>query len=110
MFVKAGSVIPETDPALSTEEQSGEIRVKIYPGADGKFCLYEDDGDGYGYENGEYRLTRLRWDDGSGEFAAEIVHDYEGGKQRYSMKEQIKDGTVSRAMDDAHRYFCRIRS
>ncbi len=89
VFVKAGAVIPEADFALSTEEQSGEIRVTIYPGADGKFCLYEDDGDGYRYENGEYRLTRLRWNDGSRELSAEIVHDYEGGKQRYGMKEQI---------------------
>ena len=92
VFVKAGSVIPEADFALSTEEQSREIRVKLYPGADGEFCLYEDDGDGYGYENGEYRLTMLRRDDGSGELSAEIVHDYEGGKRGYIMKEQILAG------------------
>ncbi len=91
VFVKAGSVIPETDFALSTEEQSGEIRVKVYPGADGEFCLYEDDGDGYGYEKGAYRLTMLRWNDGSGQFDTETVHDYEGGKRTHlTVREVLK--------------------
>ena len=63
VFVKAGSVIPETDFACSTEEQTGPVTITVYPGADGCFTLYEDAGDGYTYEKGDYKLTELRWSD-----------------------------------------------
>lgn len=43
--------------------QSGAmpIEYRVFPGADGEFTLYEDAGDGYGYEAGEYTLTHVRW-------------------------------------------------
>lgn len=63
VFVKAGSIIPMTDFAPSTEEQTGPIKIKIYPGCDGKFTMYEDDGDGYQYEDGAYIITELEWKD-----------------------------------------------
>lgn len=63
VFVKAGSIIPMCAPALSVSELSDEITLHVYPGADGAFTLYEDAGDGYGYERGEYTLRRLIWDD-----------------------------------------------
>ena len=31
--------------------------------ADGRFVLYEDDGDTFDYRKGRYRLTEFRWDD-----------------------------------------------
>jgi hypothetical protein len=36
--------------------------VRIYPGADGNFAFYTDDGDTYACEHGDYRLTQLHWD------------------------------------------------
>ena len=35
----------------------------IYPGCDGKYELYEDAGDDYEYENGQYNLIAMYWDD-----------------------------------------------
>lgn len=68
VFVRAGSIIPEFEPALSTEEAFADNRLTLrtYPGADGHFTLYSDAGDGYGYLNGEYTLTEYRWDNQSG--------------------------------------------
>ena len=63
VFVREGSIIPKTEAALSTEEQTGEITYNIYAGKDAEYILYEDKGDGYGYEKGEYTLTTIRWDD-----------------------------------------------
>lgn len=40
-----------------------EITLKIYSGESGSFTLYEDAGDGYGYENGEYCLTHITYCD-----------------------------------------------
>jgi len=41
-------------------------KVRVYAGADGGFDLYSDDGSTYAYENGNFQLTHLRWDDGAG--------------------------------------------
>ena len=40
--------------------------VRIYAGADGKFTLYNDAGDGYGYERGEYTAVTICYDDATG--------------------------------------------
>jgi alpha-D-xyloside xylohydrolase len=39
--------------------------VRIYPGANAKFTLYEDDNETYNYERGEYATYELSWDDAS---------------------------------------------
>lgn len=67
VFVRAGSILPMTEPLDSTTKMEGaEIELRIYGGADGRFCLYEDAGDGYGYENGEYSVTEITYADGDG--------------------------------------------
>ena len=63
VFVKAGSIIPTADPALSTSEQSDAITLNVYPGADGSFDFYDDSGDGYAYERGDYLAERILWND-----------------------------------------------
>jgi len=64
VHVRAGSIIP-IGPVLEYVSQvtSAPIELRVYPGASGEFTLYEDAGDGWGYERGEYTLTRMRWDD-----------------------------------------------
>ncbi len=61
LFIREGSILPKKKAALSTEEQAAEVTFYVYAGCDGKFELYEDAGDGYGYERGEYRLTQYEW-------------------------------------------------
>jgi len=55
LLVKAGSIIP-LGPFIqySTEKQADPIELRIYPGADGSFTLYEDENDNYNYEKGMY--------------------------------------------------------
>ena len=45
------------------ERSSEPMELRIYPGADGHFELYDDQGDGYGYQNGKYATIGLRWND-----------------------------------------------
>ena len=40
-----------------------EVEYRIYAGADCSFTLYRDSGDGYTYEQGEYELTELVWEE-----------------------------------------------
>ncbi len=72
VFVKAGSIIPMADivrpdgkVAQSVEElRGGPMEIRVYTGADGRFELYEDEGDNYNYEKGLYSRITFEWDDG----------------------------------------------
>ena len=67
IFVKAGAIIPVgPDVPYTSRVMWEDLEIDIYPGADGHFTLYEDAGDGYGYEQGEYVTTELVWDDAAG--------------------------------------------
>ena len=59
LFVKDGSIIPMTAPALSTEEQTGETEYRHFGNVTTPYEMYEDAGDGYGYEKGEYSLKKI---------------------------------------------------
>jgi alpha-D-xyloside xylohydrolase len=37
--------------------------LRIYPGADGSFTLYEDENDNYNYEKGVHATIAFHWDD-----------------------------------------------
>ena len=66
LFVRAGSIVP-MGPQIeyAMQDPGGTIELRIYRGADGKFDLYEDAGDGYEYQQGQHSLIPLRWDDSS---------------------------------------------
>ena len=62
MFVRAGSIVP-MGPVMQYvgEKQWDELELRVYPGADGTFTLYEDEGDSYNYEKGAYTLIPMQW-------------------------------------------------
>jgi alpha-D-xyloside xylohydrolase len=63
LFVRAGSIIPMGPLIQYAAEKSDPIEIRIYPGANGDFTLYEDENDNYNYENGIYSLIRFNWYD-----------------------------------------------
>jgi alpha-D-xyloside xylohydrolase len=64
MFVRAGSIIP-LGPVMQYvgEKNWDELEMRVYPGADANFTLYEDEGDGYNYEKGTYSVITFHWND-----------------------------------------------
>lgn len=64
VFVRAGSIVPVGAPVESTHEKQAIAKVRVYPGANAEFTLFDDDGTTYAYEKGAGRITKLRWDDG----------------------------------------------
>ena len=64
LFVKAGSILP-MGPYLqyATEKPADPLELRIYPGANAHFTLYEDANNGYGYRKGQYSTIRFTWDD-----------------------------------------------
>jgi alpha-glucosidase (family GH31 glycosyl hydrolase) len=63
LFVRAGSVVPLGSAIESTNQTQKIEKVRVYPGADADFTLYDDDGKTYAYEKGDNRITHLHWDD-----------------------------------------------
>lgn len=63
LYVKAGSLIPMGPFIQYSTEKIDPIEIRIYPGADGAFNLYEDENDNYDYENGAYSTIRFLWND-----------------------------------------------
>lgn len=63
LFVKAGSILPLGAPIESTNEVQKISKLKVYPGTDSSFELYNDDGTTYDYEKGKMDLTHLHWSD-----------------------------------------------
>ena len=64
LLVKAGSIIPQGPVQQYTgEDQKGELELRIYPGADANFTLYEDEGLNYAYEKGVRATISFQWND-----------------------------------------------
>ena len=64
MFVRAGSIIPLAPEMQYVGEKSWDnLELRVYPGADGSFTLYEDEGDNYNYEDGYYATITFTWND-----------------------------------------------
>ncbi|MEG1847175.1 MAG: glycoside hydrolase family 31 protein [Lachnospiraceae bacterium] len=62
LFVKAGSiVITEEGKQYATQQTENPMKVQIYSGTDAVFELYEDAGDGYDYEAGNYTTILFTW-------------------------------------------------
>jgi alpha-D-xyloside xylohydrolase len=64
LFVKSGSIVPFGPLQEYTGQHSDDkLEIRIYPGANGHFTLYEDENDGYNYEKGSYSLIDFKWND-----------------------------------------------
>jgi alpha-D-xyloside xylohydrolase len=64
MFVRAGSIVPMGPEMQYVGEKSwDQLELRVYPGADGQFVLYEDEGDGYNYEKGAYSTINIKWNE-----------------------------------------------
>lgn len=64
LYVKAGSIVPFGPNVQYAEEKKwDDLEIRIYPGANGRFVLYEDENDNYNYERGIYSTITFNWDD-----------------------------------------------
>lgn len=64
VYVKSGSIIPMGKiMQFSSEKPADTLEIRIYKGANAEFNLYEDEGDGYNYEMGNYTIIPFKWDE-----------------------------------------------
>lgn len=64
LYVRAGSIVP-LGPLMqyAMEKPADPIELRVYRGADGRFALYEDEGDNYSYEKGRHATIPFEWNE-----------------------------------------------
>jgi alpha-D-xyloside xylohydrolase len=63
LYVRAGSILPlGPEVEFAGESPGAAITLRIYPGADADFTLYDDEGDNYDYEKGAHATIPIHWD------------------------------------------------
>jgi alpha-D-xyloside xylohydrolase len=88
LYVRAGSIVP-FGPVVqyAAEKPADPIELRIYRGANGRFTLYEDEGDGYDYEKGKFATIPISWDDAR--------HTLEIGKRTGDFPGMLNDRTFN---------------
>ena len=67
VFVRAGAIVPTGPVTQYVDEQPGApLTINVFPGADGQFGLYEDDGTSEQYRTGAFSRVPIRFDNASG--------------------------------------------
>jgi alpha-D-xyloside xylohydrolase len=88
LFIRAGSIVP-MGPFLqyATEKAADPLEIRIYPGANGTFTLYEDENDNYNYEKGSLATIAFQWNDATRTFSV--------GKRQGSYPGMINERTFN---------------
>jgi alpha-D-xyloside xylohydrolase len=64
LFVRSGSILPMGPVRQHVNDlPEAPVELHIYPGQDGSFELYEDEGDQYNYEDGAFSTIDIQWQD-----------------------------------------------
>ncbi|MCD8310720.1 MAG: DUF5110 domain-containing protein, partial [Prevotellaceae bacterium] len=99
LYIKAGGIIPiGPDVQYATEKPWDSLELRVYPGADGTFTLYEDEFDNYHYEQGAYTEIPMTWNDRRHTLTIGARKgSYEGMLQERTFTVKLPDGSVKEA-------------
>lgn len=88
LFIREGAILPLGPVKQYVNERvDGPLSTTIYPGSDGEFLLYEDDGISFNYRKGDWMGIQLRWNDPQRVLA---MHLTPGSSMRPPMRRQIQ--------------------
>jgi alpha-D-xyloside xylohydrolase len=70
LLIRAGSIVP-IGPVeqYAGQKPATDLEIRVYPGADGDFTLYEDEGTNYNYEKGMRSTIHFHWNDAKRELS-----------------------------------------
>lgn len=76
LYIPQGTILPLAEEAEYVGQKDDKmLEIRVYPGKDASFILYEDENDNYNYEKGKYSEIKFEWEDESGRF---IIHPRKG--------------------------------
>ena len=98
LYVRAGAILP-LDPVRQYTSQTvtGPTTLRVHPGANGTFTLYDDDGQSLGYRDASDPKTvwiRIRWDDSGRRLTIESderMKKWPGGVRVFSVEAAGRD-------------------
>lgn len=74
VYVRAGAILPLGPVKQYTGEKVDEaLSVSVFPGADGSFLLYEDDGSSFNYRKGEWTGLIMSWNNQARTFSLRLA-------------------------------------
>ncbi len=93
LYARAGAIVP-LDPLrqYTAEPVTEPTTLRVYPGANGEFTLYDDDGQGLGYRDGsdaKMIWIRFRWNDAARRLTIEPdsrMQRWPGGTRRFDVE------------------------
>ena len=96
MFVRAGSILPLGPEMQYVGEKAWDnLELRIYPGANASFTLYEDEGDNYNYEKGQYTTIPMTWNNATSTLTIDARQgQYKGMLQSRRFTLVMPDGTT----------------
>lgn len=88
LYARAGTILPLGPVKQFVGEKSnGPLSILIYPGADGSFLFYEDDGESFDYRRGAWMGIDMKWDDQRRVFGMRLA---EGSRMRPPLPRHVK--------------------
>lgn len=95
LYVRSGSIVPiGPDTTYADEQPNAPLDLRIYPGQNGSFTLYDDEGDNYNYEQGQFAAIRLTWEEAGRQLTIhERQGSYPGMPDSREFRIVIEDGT-----------------
>jgi alpha-glucosidase (family GH31 glycosyl hydrolase) len=101
VFVRAGAIVPTGPVKQYTAEPSTQpIRLTVYPGADGRFSFYEDDGISFAYERGDFTIIEMIWTDATRTLVLKPGKGKVGVAQKFTVA--LAGGTTEKAITFNH--------
>lgn len=88
LFVRAGAIVPLGPVKQYTSERVDQpLTVQVYPGRDGAFTLYEDDGATFAYQDGDWMGIEMGWNDGARRLTLRLAN---GSRMRAPMNRRFQ--------------------
>jgi alpha-glucosidase/alpha-D-xyloside xylohydrolase len=88
LYVRGGAVIPMGPVKQYTDQPTdGPLSITVYPGADGSFDLFEDDGHSFEYRRGDWMGLSFKWNDASRRLSLSLTP---GSRMRPPAQRQIE--------------------
>ncbi len=96
VFARDGAIVPVgPDVQYAAEKPWDDLTIKVFPGANGEFTLYEDEGDNYNYEEGAYTEIPMKWNDKARTLTiGERKGSYPGMIEKRTFNVTLPDGTT----------------
>ena len=110
VFARGGSILPVGAPRQYAAQTTAEpLELRIYPGADAQFTLYEDDGVSQSYRNGECTRISFNWDDECRTLTiARREGSYSGMQKRITLNVTLPDGTSKSVVYKGKKITCKF--